>query len=127
MTVMKVNNFYDLSTFASPVLGSTYKGLRLMGILSYENAIKLDNIEAKQKQVYPYLPEGTPRDHTQYTYYHFVRGGKSIILADYWIVPNSISEAGGEIYTIRLMNVNSTEVALIRDQLRLLDIEFTIE
>lgn len=125
--IMKINNFYELSTFASPVLGSTYKGLRLLGILSYENAIKLDNIEAKQKQVFPYLPEGTPRDHTLYTYYHFIRDNKSIILADYWIVPDSIKETGGEIYTITLRNVNSTEIALIRDQLRLLDIDFTID
>lgn len=124
---LKINNYYDISTFASPVLGSTHKNVRLLGILNYDNALKLDNIEAKQKQVYPYLPDGTPRDHRRYTYYHFQKGGKDIILADYWIVPNSIKEVDGETYVITLRNVNSTEVAAIRDQLRLLNIQFEIE
>lgn len=125
--MMKINNLYDLSAFAAPVLGSTFKALKLIGILNYDSAIKLDNIESKQKQIYPYLPDGTPRDHKKYTYYHFQKAGRDIVLADYWIVPNSIKEVEGETYVITVRNVSANEIGIIRDQMRLLNFDFTIE
>lgn len=127
MKTMTINRSYDLSVYATSVFGSGhFYGAKLLGIYGYDMVKKFDNIDARQKQVYPYLPENTPSDHTKYTYYHFKVKGKDIYLATEWIVPKSIKEGEGETYRITLKNVTPTEVAIVRDQLRVLGLDFEI-
>lgn len=126
---MEVNGFYEFSTYADSILGSNYRGAQLVSQLNYDEAIALefDNIEAKQRQIYPYLPKGTPREHEKYVYYVFSHRGKKIVIANMWIIPNSIKKNSGDTYTIVLRDVSPTQVAMVRDQLTLLDIDFTIK
>ena len=57
----------------------------------------------------------------------FKVGDKTIVLADVWLVSSSIALSTGINHTIRLMNVSSGQLAIIRDQLRLLGISFIID
>jgi len=126
MTTFTINKHYNFSVYANSVLGSSYRNAKLVSILDYYTALKFANIELLQRQIYPYLPPNTPSDHTKYTYYLFKYNDMNVVLADAWIEQNSIEETEGLNYTLKLNNVTSSQLATIRDQLRLLGISFTI-
>lgn len=124
---LSVNNFYNFSLHTNPVLGITYLNARLVGVLDYQSALKLSNVVLLHRQIYPYLPAGTVEDQSKYTYYHFIVGGKSVVLADVWLIDSSVELSTGSIYTVRLMNITTAQAAVIRDQLRLLGVVFSME
>lgn len=124
---MKIKHTYDLSLHVESVLGSGFRGAELIAIMSYSMACKFDCIDNKQKQVAPYLPDETPRDHRKYTYYQFKYRGEEIIIADYWIVPDSVKLSKGETYQITISNTSSTKINEIIAQLRLQGLEFEVE
>lgn len=126
MSNISIDTHYNFSVYANSILGSSYSSAKLVAILNYNTAVKFGSIDLMHKQIYPYLPPGTPSDHTKYSYYLFEHRGKQIVLADYWIVPDSMESTEGASYTLTLNNVTTQEVALIRDQLRLLGISFSI-
>ena len=126
MTELVINNHYNFSLYANSVLGSSYKGYRLSSILDYSVAVKFGNIDLTQRQVYPYLPPGTPKDHTKYSYYLFQQENKTLLVAKEWIIPSSIEQTVGRDYTIVLKNTSSDKVIIVRDQLRLLGLTFDI-
>lgn len=127
MPVLSINNHYDFSVYANSVLGASYTNARLVSILDYHTALRFDNIILLHRQVFPYLPQGTSEDMTRYTYYLFKVGDKDMVLADVWIVSNSVVQSAGTSYSLKLMNVSSGQMAIIRDQLRLLGISFVVD
>ncbi len=126
MTTLTINKHYNFSVYANSILGTAYKNTKLVSILDYTTALKFGNIELLHRQIYPYLPPNTLADHTKYTYYLFQYNGKTIVIADVWILQNSIEETEGLNYTLKLNNITSTQLTIIRDQLRLLGIAFDI-
>lgn len=126
MSELQISKYYNISVFANSILGSNFRNVKLSSVLDYQTALKFGSIDLLHKQIYPYLPPDTPVDNTKYTYYLFQVRGKQIVLADYWIVPGSIVETEGAEYTFKLKNVTSHQVAIVRDQLRLLGIQFEI-
>lgn len=126
MSVLVINNHYNFSLYANSVLGSSYKGFRLSSILDYNVAVKFGNIDLLHRQVYPYLPPGTPKDHTKYTYFLFQSDNKQLVVAQEWIIPSSIVQTVGRDYTITIRNSTDAQVAIVRDQLRLLGLTFDI-
>lgn len=126
MVTLSINNHYDFSVYANAVLGASYENARVVSILDYHTALKFDNIVLLHRQVYPYLPSGTSEDLTRYTYYLLRVGDKDVVLADVWIVANSVVQSSGTSYTVKLMNVSSGQMAIVRDQLKLLGISFDV-
>ncbi len=126
MSTLVINNHYNFSLYANSVLGSSYKGFRLSSILDYNVAVKFGNIDLLHRQVYPYLPPGTPKDHTKYTYFLFQSDNKQLVVAQEWIIPSSIEQTVGRDYTITIRNSTDAQVAIVRDQLRLLGLTFDI-
>lgn len=126
MPDLAINSYFNFSVYANSVLGTSYRNVKLLSILNYHTALKFANIELLQKQVFPYLPPGTPSDHTQYNYYLFSYKDKDLVLADVWIQQNSIEKTVGLNYNLKLNDVTPTQIATIRDQLRLLGISFDI-
>ena len=126
MSTLVINNHYNFSLYANSVLGSSYKGFRLSSILDYNVAVKFGNIDLLHRQVYPYLPPGTPKDHTKYTYFLFQSDNKQLVVAQEWIIPSSIEQTVGRDYTITIRNSTDTQVAIVRDKLRLLGLTFDI-
>lgn len=126
MLSLTINKYYNFSLYHNSVLGVSYTNAKLISILDYNTALKFSNVELLHKQIYPYLPPNTLRDHTKYTYYLFNYNNKNIVIADVWIVASSIEETTGLSYTIRLNNITSSQLSIVRDQLRLLGISFEI-
>jgi len=124
MSTLTINKYYNFSVYANSILGTTYNNAKLISILDYHTALKFGNIELIHKQVLPYLPTGTPTDNTKYTYYLFTYKGKSVVLADVWILDSSVVETLGLNYTIRLNNISNSQYIIIKNQLRLLGISF---
>ena len=124
--MLSTNKYYNFSVYANSVLGTVYRNAKLISTLDYRKAMKEAKIELLQRQIYPYLPPGTPSDHTKYTYYVFEYNGKEVTLADVWIEQASIEETEGLNYTLKLNNISSSQLATVRDQLRLLGISFDI-
>ncbi|EKD89680.1 MAG: hypothetical protein ACD_33C00008G0006 [uncultured bacterium] len=126
MPALTINKYYNFTTYAPSILGTSYNNAKLVSILDYDTALKFGNIELLHKQIYPYLPSNTPSDLTKYTYYLFKTENGNVILADYWLIDTSIQETGGINATINLYNIDSNKVSIIRDQLKLLGINFNI-
>lgn len=124
--MLTVNNHYNFSLYANSVLGHSYRNARLTSILDYNTALKFGNVELIHRQVFPYLPPGSPSDNTKYTYYVFDHNGNTIIIAEEWIVTSSIELASGRDATFKLYNVSSDQISIVRDQLLLLGISFDI-
>lgn len=121
-----INNHYDFLVYANSILGVSYQNARLVSILDYQTALKFENVVLMNRQVFPYLPEGTLEDLTRYTYYLFKVGETSVILADVWIVADSLVLSTGSSHTLTLMNVSTGQLSIVRNQLRLLGISFTV-
>lgn len=126
MTTFRINRHYNFTVYANSILGTNYTNARLLSILDYKTALKFSNIELLHRQVFPFLPPNTLSDHTQYTYYLFLHRGKETVLADVWIEPYGIKETSGLNHTLNLHNITPSELAIVRDQLRLLGISFDI-
>lgn len=124
--LLNINKHYNFSVFANAILGTSFRNTKLISILDYKTALKFGNIELLQKKIYPYLPPDTLIDHTKYTYYLFEVSDKTIVLADQWIVSDSIEETVGLNFTLSLNNVTTSQVNLVSNQLRLLGISFSI-
>jgi hypothetical protein len=127
MQTLTINHHYDFSVYANAVLGVSYKNARLDAILDYHTALRFENIVLLHRQVYPYLPDGTLEDLTRYTYFLFKVGDKDVVMADVWLVSGSVVQSSGTTHTLRLMNVSSGELSIVRDQLRLLGISFLVD
>lgn len=126
MSTLSINNHYNFSVYANSILGTSYRNARLVSILDYKTALKFSNIVLQHNQVYPYLPANTLEDATKYIYYKFEVGGKEVVLADVWILESSIELSTGTDFTLKLLNISNSHLSLVRDQLRLLGISFTI-
>ena len=126
MPTLTINKHYNFSVYANSILGTSYKNTKLISILDYTTALKFSNIELLHRQIYPYLPPNTISDHTKYTYYLFKYKDANIVIADVWILQDSIEETEGLNYTLRLNNITSSQLNIVRDQLRLLGISFDI-
>jgi hypothetical protein len=126
MATLNLNKHFNFSLYPNSVIGTVYSNTKLISILDYNTALKFSNIELLQKQIYPYLPEGTNSDHTNYTYYLFKHNDKDIVIANAWIISESVEETLGLSYNIRLNNITQAQLNIVRDQLRLLGISFDI-
>jgi hypothetical protein len=125
MQVLTVGFHYDFSVYANSTLGTSYKNVRLVSILDYQTALRFSNVPLQHRHIFPYLPQGTPSDATKYTYYLFrTATGQEVVLADVWIMDQTIVQTTGVNQTLVLRNITTGQLAIVRDQLRLLGISF---
>lgn len=125
MQTLTVGFRYDFSVYANSTLGTSYKNVQLVSILDYQTSLRFSNVPLLHRQIYPYLPTGTPSEATKYTYYLFrTVAGEEVVLADVWIIDTTITKTTGVDQTVILRNITSGQVAIVRDQLRLLGISF---
>lgn len=125
--IFRPGNRYEFSVYANSILGSNFKGAKLVDILSFESANEKEAIAHKSAQVYPNLPKGSPSDPTRYIYYRFELNGEYFILADLWIISDTIRSVEGLDYTLTLKDITPDDVAMITAQLNLMGIDFTIQ
>lgn len=125
MQTLNVGFHYNFSVYANSILGTTYKNVQLVSILDYYTALRFGNIPLQHRQIYPKLPEGTPSDATKYIYYLFRSiTGKETVIASVWIIDETIEQTQGYDQGLILRDVTSSQLAIVRDQLRLLGISY---
>lgn len=125
MQTLRIGYHYSFSVYANAVLGSSFKNQRLVSVLDYQSALREDNIPLQHRQIYPFLPEGTPNDATKYTYYKFRDAdGRERVFADVWLQEQTVEQTNGVDQTVILRNVTTSQCVVVRDQLRLLGISF---
>jgi len=119
MMPFETNKNYSFNTRAPAILGPSYTNVRVSAILDYQTALMLDNVEAKQRSVYPYLASlNIPDRPDQYTYILFVDSEKNKhVIALEWIDISSINETYGISINVTLNNVAFSDVSLIRETL----------
>lgn len=115
-TNLVVGKKYSFYTLAPAILGSRFENLTLNGIVNYEIAKTIRNIQDTQRQVYPILPEGTSDKFQNYNYLLFstIENG-ILVLAEEWIDKNSIQTDFTIIANIEIRNVTATQIPLLRD------------
>lgn len=124
---LSLNKRYNISFYPVSILGVSYKNAKVISIMDYFTAIKFKNVEQLHREIYPYLPPGTPSDPTLYTFYLLqLEDGSKEVIADYWIINSSITEVTSISKTIKLDNITDSQFSIIRDQMRILGITFTI-
>jgi len=128
---LQINKMYNFNLYAPSVLGASYRNAKLIGILDYNSALKIKNIEQLHRQVYPYLPAGVINNPRNYTYYHFryEQSGsyRDLIIANPWFIEPSVTEVNSFNILISVNNVDLNDVEIIRNQLRLLGYNFTFD
>lgn len=123
---MDINKYYNFDVYANAILGTRYENARVIGVVDYKVAGKYDNIYIKNKNIYPYLPPGTPSDYTTYKYYIINYKGKEIVIAEEWIVISSITQTTVADVTLTLRETTTEQLDLLKTQLRLMGISFDI-
>ena len=110
---------YNVPTFAPAILGATLKHVVLKGILDYDSALAIANIELLQRQVYPMLPVGVPDNPRHYTWYHFKTvNNTSVVLAYPWIDISNVERVMSKVGVITIPNINDADVVRIVNQIR---------
>lgn len=115
MSDFVIGNVYNFSTKAPAILGATFTGVKVIGLVSYDIAITMANIDYKQRVVLPLLPQGTPTDPKSYQYVLFItQSGDKQVLALPWIEISTIELQTGTTVTSVVSNVSLSDVDKIR-------------
>lgn len=117
--MFKIGSTYNIPTRAPAILGATYKQVVLKGIVDYESAIAISNIELLHRQIYPILPIGTPDNPRQYNWYHFkTTNGTSFVLAHVWIDIDNVDEIINKVGIFTVPSITDADAVRILNQLR---------
>jgi hypothetical protein len=111
---------YNFNTLASGLLDISLKNVLLVGITDANEVIKFTAgaVVGQYRNIYPLLPNGTPNDIYQCTFYRFKTQDNEIIyLADQWIDADTIEEVTSVSIRITIPNTKLQDKSRIRDLL----------
>lgn len=121
MTNFVVGNNYTFNTLAPAVLGASFINAKVIGIVGYDIAVTMMNIDLKQRAVYPMLPAGTPNDASKYTYLLLqTQSGSKTVIALEWIDQNTIQIVNSVTLEVTIPNANPTDAREVSQMLSLL-------
>lgn len=115
----EIGKKYTFNTLAPAILGPVYTKVKCNAVLDFSAALMFDNVEAKQRMVYPLLSDfDLPDRPEKYTYIVFEHSDKKkSVLALEWIDLNSIYETEGVDLGIKVFNVTPTDATMLRQTL----------
>lgn len=118
MYAYTIGQTYNFNTLAPAILGASFQNSKLVGMLSYDQAVKYTNIDQQAQIVYPALPQGTPTDPTSYIYLVFETSAQTtVVLANVWINETTIAPSSSTTITVVIAGVTLADVQPIRNQL----------
>lgn len=93
-TVFSNGNNYTFSTYAPNILGSNFRNLELVGVVSYEIASTFTNVATKHAAVLASLPVASEKDPSKLEYLIFKSSADSkLVLATSWINMATVESA----------------------------------
>jgi hypothetical protein len=124
-----LNTTYNFDTRAPALLGASKRGLKVKGIFDHEQASLYGEMAVKHAAIYPYLPIGTPKDYTKYTYLLFVsEAGDKQVMALEWINLDTVQVVSIRNLRITVSDVSPGDELAIRQSLAALNFsKFSIE
>ena len=122
MAIMEPNRLYDFSVYVPSVLGTAYRRVTNLGYISYTTAIALRGeilpIHAELIST-GQLPEGTPKNPKHLNYYHIQKAdGSTTVLAEAWIVQDSITEIQAGRAIITIPDATTSDLVRVRDMFK---------
>jgi len=109
---------YTFNTLSPGILGAAFTNVKLIGIMDYESAMAIRNIDILYNAIYPVLPSGTINNSKSNVYYQFkTLSGTSEILAEQWIDVPSITQVADISFQVNIHNVGVQDMSKIRDVL----------
>jgi hypothetical protein len=110
---------YSFEVSAPAVLGaSRFENAKLTGIMAYEDAKLIANIDLIYRQVYPSLPQGTPDTPRLQKYYVFrTQLGEKLVLCEQWILEDSVTEISLVNFTVQFTSQAVETIEQVRSLL----------
>jgi len=125
---LTINGTFSFSTQAPGILGSTVTNAVLKSICDYSTAMKVENIKAKYRNIYPSLPSGYPSSPENVTFYIFTTSaGETSVMAEPWIDLTTVTAVTTISAQYTVVNSSSTEMANIAAALNALGVSYTVE
>jgi hypothetical protein len=114
--VFKIRSVYNFDTLAPSILGSTYKGVTVLGQIDATLAATMEDVPAVHAQVFSFLQgSGTPNNYKAYDYILIqTASGQKRVLGIPWIDANSIVEVTSRTIVATITNVTATDLPRIQ-------------
>lgn len=120
MYPFNLKSVYSFNTLAPSVLGASFKNAKVLGIIDYDIAATIINVELMHRSIYPLLPQGTPDRPHSYTYLLLLtESNVKTVVAYEWIDPASIELVESVNIVVTIPNVKASDANVIRDSLTL--------
>ena len=110
---LEIGSAYNIPMLAPAVLGTSYKGATVKGLLDYSSAVQITDVAAIHASVLPLLPTGTPSDPTALIYVKILTStGQITAIALNWISQQpTLITSTTQIVTVT--NINQSQVAAL--------------
>lgn len=110
---LEIGSAYNIPMLAPAVLGTSYKGATVKGLLDYSSAVQITDVAAIHASVLPLLPAGTPSDPTELIYVKILTStGQITAIALNWISQQpTLITSTTQIVTVT--NINQSQVAAL--------------
>lgn len=120
ITSDSIGKMVSFQTYASPILGSIYNKLQVTGIIGYDMAKRLGDVDGTHISIYPNLPAGTPASPRLYSYVtlYDIINKKTIVMGLPWINQSTIVESNLESVTVTLFGLSQPDITRLGDVLR---------
>lgn len=119
MYPFELKKAYSFSVYPAAILGNNFSNCTVLAIMDYESALQaLPDLAATQANVYPYLPQGTPREPSSYDFVKIrMASGAITIVAVPWINLATVAVVESRKMTIVIDGVGSVDVERVRGAL----------
>lgn len=106
-TIMQIGNNVSFQVTPNAVRPTSYNNVKIISILSYDDARRQADVESLHSAFYAGLPPNSPRKASDYIYYKVrTQDGTDVILGKPWIVESSISLETTRKAIVTIDNVN---------------------
>jgi hypothetical protein len=127
--VFELSKTYNFTTLAPSVLGGNYLNMTVESVMTAETVSVFRDVASVHRQILPELPPGTPESINDLSFVLFTTvDGDKIVLSEAWIDRNTIVEVVGVSINVKVFNVTTEDIPIIRDAIVMLgykDIEIT--
>jgi hypothetical protein len=111
-----LNSTITFDLYPAALLGNQINNVKVTAILDFATAqLYRNDLMALHQQVYPYLPQGTPNDPTQYWYIKVITpSGQPAVYGIPWIIDNTVQIYNGTSMQLTIDNVTPAQQNMIK-------------
>ncbi len=118
IAALNIGSSYTFNTLSPSILGAVFTNVKLIGVMDYNSAMKIRNVNVPYRAIYPTLPLGTVNDPTANLYYQFeTLSGTTELLAEQWIDVPTIVQVTTVNFRVTLNDVSLQDMNTVRDVL----------